>query len=188
MSPGTKARRRVSIWSRLGSARGPGGGRGQGGPTARPPGTEGASRSCPFSSLFPSVICRWYREGLCCVPCRAQASHPVPGLELAERHVCRLELPCRHTVTLLVPSRPRGAAVLPEPDCRDPAGRSLVAPHRRPLHQQARPQGLRALVRGGVVPLTRLCRKTSSHSPGRWWRQVTGLATQEPVTLNVATG
>lgn len=48
-----------------------------------------------------------------------------------------------------VPSRPGGAALLPEPDRRHPAGRGLVAAHRRPLHQQARPQGLRALVGPG---------------------------------------
>lgn len=52
-------------------------------------------------------------------------------------------------VTLRVPSRPRGAALLPEPDRRHPEGRGLVAPHRRPLHQQNGPQGLRALVRLG---------------------------------------
>lgn len=37
---------------------GPGRGRGQGGPTAQPPGSKGVARSCPFSCLFPSVIRR----------------------------------------------------------------------------------------------------------------------------------
>ena len=57
-----------------------------------------------------------------------------------------LWLPCG-LCNSLVPRRPGGAALLPEPDGRNPARRRLVAAHRRPVRQQARPQGLRALVR-----------------------------------------
>lgn len=116
-----------------GRAQGPSRGQEQGGPTAQPPETKGASGSGSVSCLLsPSVT--WAQASLC------------PALDWTLRGLLP-QVACRYTVILLEPFRPRGAAVLPEPDRRDPAGRSLVAAHGRALHQQTRPQGLRALVR-----------------------------------------
>lgn len=73
--------------------------------------------------------------------------------------------PRRHN-RLLLP-RPRGAALLPEPDRRDPARCCLVAAHRRALRQQARPQGLRALVRL-ALPRPGRPRSRGLRVTGRW--------------------
>lgn len=69
------------------------------------------------------------------------------GLELdPERHLlppgCRADM----QVSLLVPFRLGGAALLSEPDSSDPAGCSVVAAHCGAIYQQARAEGLRALV------------------------------------------